>query len=239
MDSAQRMNSFWSAVLVPGSVWIFRGAGHQQWYRSCLPRRIPGSAYAVRPAFLQAFTFPEEFLNCLPELAVLIKQLFLGDIVYVCWSQRGVCRHYFYLRKVNSEPESEMPLVSFHCKAPRTDPGPFWMSTRSCDKVRGKKLEGMSGHAKEGEISGSLRHEEQRGKPLVSGPLSRAQGPSVYKGEVCLLMTHHSPTSKAFYSAKGQDDTEFRDWAFSNKVQRILVPSLHCFPVPNLTKLYG
>lgn len=44
------------------------------------------------------------------------------------------------------------------------------------------------------------------------------QGPgaSIYKGEVCLLMTHRPPTSEAFYSAKGQADADSGDWALSN-----------------------
>lgn len=33
----------------------------------------------------------------------------------------GICRHYFYLLKVNAEPEDEMPLVLFHRKALRTN----------------------------------------------------------------------------------------------------------------------
>lgn len=90
-----------------------------------------------------------KFLSCLLELAASIKQLFLRDIVYVCWSQKGICRHYFYLLKVNAEPENEMPLVLFHRKALRTNSHPFWIYTWSCDKIGAGKPEGMSGHEKE------------------------------------------------------------------------------------------
>ena len=130
------------AVVVPGGVQMFWAVGWQRWWCNCSPRPSAGSAYVVRQAFLWAFIFPMKFLSCLLELAALIKQLFLRDIVYVCWSQKGICRHYFYLLKVNAEPENEMPLVLFHPKALRTNSHPFWIYTRSCDKNRSRETRG-------------------------------------------------------------------------------------------------
>lgn len=110
------------------------------------PHPAPAWSVPLDKAFLLAFIFFVEFLSHLPELAALIKQLFLRDIVYVCWSQRRVCRHYFYSPKVNSGPESEMPLVLFHRNALRTNSYPVWIYIWSCDKLRGKKLKRMSAH---------------------------------------------------------------------------------------------
>lgn len=125
------------------------GAEHQQWKHGCPPSPSTGLACVVTQAFLLAFIFSMEFLSCLLELAALIKQLFLRDIVYVCWSQKGICRHYFYLQKVNSEPESEMPLVLFHHKALRTHSCPCWIYSWSCDRVGGKRPEGIPGQEEE------------------------------------------------------------------------------------------
>lgn len=121
------------------------GAELRQWGHSRLPSPSTGWPYVVRQALLLAFIFSMEFPSCLPELAALIKQLFLRHIVYVCWSQKGICRHYFYLQKVNSGPESEMPLVLFHPKAPRTHSCPFWVYSWSWDRVGGRRPEGVRG----------------------------------------------------------------------------------------------
>lgn len=70
--------------------------------KAAAPRCGAGLASEGRQAFLLTSIFSAECLGCLPDLTALIKQLFLGDIVYVCWSQGGLYRHYFYLLKVNS-----------------------------------------------------------------------------------------------------------------------------------------
>lgn len=164
------------------------------------PPDAPGPGPVVRQAFLLAFPLSVEFWRCLPELPALIKPLFLRDIVYVCWSHRGICGHYFYFPKVNSGPESEMPLVSFHRKAPRTSSGPFWIYIWSRDKVGGKKLEGMSGHEDRGKISGSLRH---RSTGLQS--LCRDQGTYFYEGRICRLILVTPQKFKAFlFSQRAQ-----------------------------------
>lgn len=69
------------------------------------------------------------------ELAPLIKQLFLRDIVYVCWSHRGFCRQEFYWLKANSEPESAMPLIPLYHQALKTNAHLFHISIWSPDNA--------------------------------------------------------------------------------------------------------
>lgn len=147
-----------------------------------------------------------KFFSCLLELAAWINQLFLRDIVYVCWSQSGICRHYFYLLKVNSEPESEMPLVLFHLKALRTNSHHFWIYIWSWDKVGAEKVERLSGHVKEerGKFE-YLRHKEQSRKATHHQALSKDQPTSFYDGEACLALTHHlTKVPGAFAQPKGR-----------------------------------
>lgn len=199
------------------------------------PPDAPGPGPVARQAFLLAFPLSVEFWRCLPELPALIKPPFLRDIVYVCWSHRGICGHYFYFPKVNSGPQNEMPLVSFHRKVPRTSSGPFWIYIWSHDKVGGKKLEGMSEHKNRGKISGSLRH---RSTNLQS--LCRGQAPISMKEGFVVLYSSPNRSSRHFYSDKGHDGIEFGDPVLSNQVKRILVVTcLHGSQIPNLTKLCG
>lgn len=178
----------------------------------------------------------------MPGLAALIKSLFLRDIVYVCWSQRGICRPYFYLQKVNSGPESEMPLVLFHHKAPRTNSRPFWIYSWACDRVGGKRPEGKCQDLRRmrGESSGSLRHEEQSREPLVSRPYPGTRAPpSPKKGGFvfpCLIVPR---SSKHIDSGKGHKGSEETAGHSPSRYQDTGSYS-SAFPrVPNLAKPCG
>lgn len=174
------------------------GGKDWQWWRSWLPRCTrPWPCSQTGQAFLLAFPLSVEFWRCLPELPALIKPPFLRDIVYVCWSHRGICGHYFYFPKVNSGPESEMPLVSFHRKVPRTSSGPFWIYIWSRDKVGGKKLEGMSGH-EDRNTSGSLRHQSTGLQSLC-----RDQGTYFYEEDLSSYIHHPTKVQGIFIQPKG------------------------------------